>query len=112
MAPSVSYSSRPGFSYTAVFTCTIRETAGVGAAANYVRAQFTNSAGAEIERQEISSADLIAQLGTNRVGPGTTFTGNFRFDFNSGSNNMGGVLTFNFTDDRLNVLSATFSFSW
>jgi hypothetical protein len=42
---------------------------------------------------------------------GTSVTKQLLFDFSAASS-VGGILTFNFTDDRGNVLKASFTFSW
>lgn len=105
---SVAASTRPGFNWTITFPCTVTESAGLGANLNYVRASFTLG-GVEIERREITADNIIAAAGTNRVGASSTFSTNFIFNFNRGDA-TGGVLTFNFTDERGNVLEATFPF--
>src|SRR5947199_7879027 len=64
-APVISGSPRNGFAYRLTLTSTIAETAGLGGNINFVRMRFI-AGGAEIEREEISSADLILQTGTNR----------------------------------------------
>jgi hypothetical protein len=109
LAPVTTYSPRFGFTYRATFTCNVNETAGVGINVNYVRADFVNSAGTGVERQELSSADLITQLGTNHINGGNNYSAHLLFDFNAPSS-VGGTLTFSVTDDRLNVLTATFVF--
>jgi hypothetical protein len=105
---SVATSSRAGFSFRITFPCTISESAGLGANMNFIRARFTRG-GVEVERQEIGANDIIAGFGSNRVNANATVTGTFFFDFNRGDA-TGGILDFNFTDDRGNVLTSTFNF--
>jgi hypothetical protein len=106
---SLSLSPLAGFNYRISFPCTITEAAGLGANLNFVRASFTLG-GVEIERQEIGSNVIIAVNGSNRLPASGRLQGNFIFDFNAG-NATGGRLEFNFTDDRGNNLSATFTFT-
>jgi hypothetical protein len=81
---------------------TVTESAGLGANANYARLSFIRS-GVEIERQEIGSTAIIAQLGTNHFAGRSTLSVNLLFDFNSPFNFDTLSLTINFTDDRGNV---------
>jgi hypothetical protein len=97
-----------GFNYRISFPCTITESAGLGANLNFVRASFT-AGGVEIERQEIGANTIIAVNGSNRIPASGRLQGNFVFDFNAG-NATGGRLEFNFTDDRGNNGSGTFTF--
>lgn len=105
--PTVALSSRRGFTYVVAVASTIAESAGVGANINFVRMQFIR-AGLEIERQEISSADLIVQTGSNRLAASSTRTLNLSFDTNA-ETATSALLTFNFTDDRGNNLESSFT---
>jgi hypothetical protein len=106
---SVAGSPRVGFDFRITFPCTIVESAGLGANINYVRMRLQLS-GADVERQEINANDVIAVQGNNRLNASQSRQGNFIFDFNRGDAS-GGVLEFNFTDDRGNVQTATIPFT-
>lgn len=91
---------RPGFTYSVQFTITIRETAGLSAKGNFLRADFYNSAngtGAIVERQEVGG-NILGTLAAS-----STETENLAVGFNSGAA-ASVVLTFNATDARGNVL--------
>ena len=62
-------------------------------------------------RSEISSADLISATGSNRLNASASRAVNLLFDVNDGRATSG-VLTFNFTDDRGNVLSVDFTVTY
>ena len=108
--PTVSLSPRAGYTYRITVPVTLTETAGLGANINFLRLSLT-LAGAEIERSEISSADLIASTGTNRLAASSTRTFNAIFDANAGEA-TGGLLIVNATDDRGNSLQATFAIAF
>jgi hypothetical protein len=65
-APVITTSPRNGFAFRVAVASTITEAAGLGGNINFVRLRFI-AGGVEIERSEISSADLILQTGTNRL---------------------------------------------
>jgi hypothetical protein len=109
-APTVSFSSRPGFTYRVAVTSTATESAGVGANINFVRMRFIRS-GVEIERQEVSSADIILQSGSNRLNASSSRTLNLLFDTNA-ETATSAQLVYNFTDDRGNNLEATFTITF
>lgn len=106
---TLSNSPRVGFDLRISFPCTIVESAGLGANINFVRMRLQLN-GLDVERQEINANDVIAVQGNNRLSASQTRTGNFIFDFNRGDA-TGGVLEFNFTDDRGNALSASINFT-
>src|SRR2546429_4561661 len=64
--PVVGFSPRAAFTYRVTVPATIAEAAGLGANVNFVRLRQI-FAGGEVERAEISSADLIAATGSNRL---------------------------------------------
>ena len=106
-AYTVSGSPIGGFAFRLSVPCTIRETAGLGANLNYVRLRLLLG-GSEVERQEIGASDIIRAAGTNRVAANGTVNGNFIFDFNRGDATSA-ILDFNFTDDRGNNATASFT---
>jgi|SRR4051794_7766349 hypothetical protein len=108
--PVTSLSPLAAYNFRTTFNTTVAEAAGVGANINFIRLALTRS-GAELERQEISSSALVSQTGTNRLNASATRSLPLVFDFNNGSV-TGGVLTFNFTDDRGNVLAVDFPFTF
>jgi hypothetical protein len=87
-----------------------RRSAGLGANINFVRLRQI-FAGVEIERSEISSADLIAATGTNRLNANQTRTINLIYDVNDGRATSG-ILTFNLTDERGNTLAVDFTITY
>jgi hypothetical protein len=109
-APITSLSPLAAFNFRTTFNTTVAEAAGVGANINFIRLALTRG-GVELERQEISSSALVSQTGTNRLNASATRNLPLVFDFNNGSV-TGGVLTFNFTDDRGNVLAVDFPFTF
>jgi hypothetical protein len=109
-APTVTFSSRSGFTYRVATTATLTEAAGLGANINYARRRFL-FAGVEIERQEISSADLILQTGSNRLGASSSRNLNLIFDTNA-EQATSALLVFNFTDDRGNNQEASFTITF
>ena len=106
---TVAGSPRVGFDLRISFPCTIVESAGLGANINFVRMRLQLS-GVDVERQEINANDVIAVQGNNRLNASQSRQGNFIFDFNRGDA-TGGVLEFNFTDDRGNNQTATIPFA-
>ncbi len=109
-APTVAYSPREGYTYRLTVHTTITETAGLGANINYARLRLTKG-GVEIERSEISSADLIVATGSNRLEARASRTMDLLFDCNAG-NATGAILVFNFTDDNRNVLESSFTITF
>jgi len=105
---TVSLSPVGGFKYRIRFPCTVTESAGLGANANFVKMRLTRN-GSQVESHDIGASDIKAVAGTNHLAAHGSFGGNFIFDFNRGDA-TGGVLEFNFTDDRSNRLVATFNF--
>jgi hypothetical protein len=108
--PLLSFSPRAGFNFRVTVPATITEAAGLGANINFVRLRQV-FAGVEIERSEISSADLIASTGTNRLNASASRAVNLIFDVND-DRPTSGILTFNFTDDRGNALSVDFTITY
>ena len=108
-ADLVGPSPRLGFTFRFTVPCTITESAGLGASINFVRMRL-QVGGADVEVQEISGNDIVASTGSNRINASQSRTSSFIFDFNRGDA-QGGVLLFNFTDDRGNVLTATLNFT-
>jgi hypothetical protein len=106
-APVISASPRNGFAYRITISSTIAEAAGLGGNINFVRMRFI-AGGVEIEREEISSADLILQTGTNRLNASASRTLNLVFDTNAAQATSAQLL-YNFTDDRGNNLEAPFT---
>jgi hypothetical protein len=105
---TVTTSPVAGFKFRIAFPCTVTESAGLGANANFVRARFTKN-GAQVESHDIGASDITRVSGTNHLAARGTLAGTFLFDFNRGDA-TGGTLEFNFTDDRSNRLSSTFAF--
>lgn len=101
-------SPRSGFTYRIVWPCTIVESAGLGANINFVRMTLTKPS-VIVEVVEISGNDIVTATGSNRINASATRTANIGFDFNAGDATAG-VLQFNFTDDRGNVLTANIPF--
>ena len=106
-SPVVSNSPRNGFAFRIAVSSTIAESAGLGGNINFVRMRFIAN-GVEIERSEVSSADLILQTGTNRLNASSTRTLNLIFDTNAARATSAQIL-YNFTDDRGNNLEAPFT---
>jgi hypothetical protein len=104
-APTVSTS--PVKRYRLTFKATMVESAGLGANINYVRCRMTRS-GVEVERAEIGAGDFITQTGNNRLNANQTRQVTLYFDVNEGSS-TGAILEFNFTDDKSNNLTASFT---
>ena len=109
-APQLAFSPRVGFAYRVTVPATITEAAGLGANINFVRLQQVFR-GAEVERSEVSSADLIAATGSNRLNASATRNITLIFDVNDGRATSG-VLTFGFTDDRGNAQSVDFTVTY
>jgi hypothetical protein len=109
-APQLAFSPRVGFAYRVTVPATITEAAGLGANINFVRLRQLFR-GAEIERSEVSSADLIVATGSNRLNASATRNINLIFDVNDGRATSG-VLTFGFTDDRGNAQSVDFTVTY
>jgi hypothetical protein len=109
-APLLAFSPRVGFAFRITVPATITEAAGLGANINFVRLQQIFR-GVEIERSEISSADLIVATGSNRVNASATRTINLIYDVNDGRATSG-ILTFGFTDDRGNPQSVDFTVTY
>ena len=108
--PQLAFSPRVGFAYRVTVPATITEAAGLGANINFVRLQQVFR-GAEIERSEVSSADLIVATGSNRLNASATRNITLIFDVNDGRATSG-VLTFGFTDDRGNAQSVDFTVTY
>jgi hypothetical protein len=106
-SPLVTFSPRVGFTYRVTVPATITESAGLGANINYVRLRQIYL-GLEVERSEISSADLIASTGSNRLNASSTRSINLNYDVND-PRPTSGILTFNFTDDRGNAQAVDFT---
>jgi hypothetical protein len=108
--PTVTLSPLPAFNFRLTIPVTIAESAGLGANINFIRLSLMRS-GAELERQEISSAGLITQTGSNRLAASSSRTLQLLYDVNAGSATSG-VLQCNFTDDRGNNQSASFTITF
>jgi hypothetical protein len=108
--PVVTLSPRAGFSYRITVSTTITESAGLGANINFIRLRQIYQ-GVEIERSEISSADLIVASGSNRINASATRNLSLIYDVNDGRATSG-ILTFNFTDERGNTLSTDFTITY
>ena len=106
-APVISVSPRNGFAFRIAISSTIAESAGLGGNINFVRMRFI-AGGVEIERSEVSSADLVLQTGTNRLNASSSRTLNLIFDTNAAAATSAQLL-YNFTDDRGNTLEAPFT---
>ena len=98
VSPLLTYNYRIKIDFTLV------ESAGVGASINFIRLHFLTR-GAEVERQEIGAAAIIAQAGTNRLGASATTTLHTSFDFNEGTTDAINY-EMGFTDDKGNALVA------
>jgi hypothetical protein len=109
-APLLAFSPRVGFAYRITVPATISEGAGLGANMNFVRLQQMFR-GAEIERSEISAADLVVATGSNRLNANGTRTIDLIYDVNDGRATSG-ILTFGFTDDRGNPQSVDFTVTY
>ena len=109
-APTISSSPRAGFSLRLALTATLAESAGLGANINFVRMRFILG-GVEIEREEISSADLILQTGSNRLNASSSRILNLAFDTNA-ETATSAQLIFNLTDDRGNTQEAPFTITF
>lgn len=83
----------------------ITETAGVGAQVRYVRLALFDSAGAEIERQQVSGPPLATAFGgSDRVAPQATLRGTVGLDFNSAAYTAQ-RLELGFVDDKGHALT-------
>ncbi|HMF96953.1 MAG TPA: hypothetical protein VKE96_21790 [Vicinamibacterales bacterium] len=109
-APLLAFSPRAGFAFRITVPATISEDAGVGANINFVRLQQMFR-GVEVERSEISSADLVVATGSNRLNANATRNINLIYDVNDGRATSG-ILTFGFTDDRGTPQSVDFTVSY
>ncbi len=101
----IGYSPYACCNYRIQIPLTIKESAGLGANINYARLSFIRS-GVERERQEISSADVVAQVGTNHIAARGNWNLTMKFDFNE-DNFDTLTLIVNFTDERGNVFNFT-----
>jgi hypothetical protein len=89
-----------GKQFTFGFTIAIRETAGLSAKGNFLRADFYNGAngtGTQVERQEVGG-DILGTLAANGSESLPLLIG-----FNAGSS-ASVIMTTNFTDSKGNVL--------
>ena len=89
-----------GLTYDFGFTLTLRESAGLGAKGNFLRADFysgANGTGTLVERQEVGG-NVLGRLAANG-----TESLPLRVGFNAGSTSSV-IMTFNFTDDKGNTL--------
>jgi hypothetical protein len=109
-APTITLSPLPDFTFRLTIPVTIAESAGLGANINFIRLSLIRG-GVELERQEISSALLISQSGSNRLAASATRTFQLLYDVNAGTATSG-ILTCNFTDDRGNNQSASFTITF
>lgn len=92
-----SLSPRAGFNFRLAFDLTIRESAGLSAKLNFLRADFRDGNGNNIERQEAGS-NVLATLAASG-----TLTDRILVDFNDGRASSA-LVTINFTDAKGNVL--------
>jgi hypothetical protein len=109
-APQLAFSPRVGFAFRITVPATLTEAAGLGANINFVRLRQLFR-GAEVERSEISSADLVVATGSNRLNANATRNINLIYDVNDGRATAG-ILTFGFTDDRGNPQSVDFTVTY
>jgi hypothetical protein len=109
-APLLAFSPRVGFAYRVTVPATITEAAGLGANINFVRLQQMFR-GAEIERSELSAADLVVATGSNRLNANGTRNINLIYDVNDGRATSA-MLTFRFTDDGGNPQSVDFTVTY
>jgi hypothetical protein len=105
--PTVSLSPLLTKTYRITFPATMAESAGLGANINYVRCRMTRS-GIEVERAEIGSGDFITQTGNNRLNANQSRPVTLYFDVNEGRA-TGAIVDFNFTDDKANTLTVSFT---
>jgi hypothetical protein len=95
-----------GFSDRLRFPVRMTETAGLGE--NVVLIRFVLLLRQEeVARAAIAVADIIAQLGTNRVAANGSLSGTLTMDFNGGNFDAGRLL-FEFTDDKRNNIEVPF----
>jgi hypothetical protein len=99
VSPLLAYNYRIEIDFAVV------ESAGVGASVNFIRLHLL-ARGTEVERQEIGSAAIIAQAGTNRLGASSTATLRTSFDFNDATTDTINY-EMGFTDDKGHVLVAS-----
>jgi hypothetical protein len=107
---TVSLSPRAGFTYRVTVPVTMVESAGLGANINYARLRMTLS-GVEIERSEIGSADFVSQTGSNRLNANQSRSVTLNFDVND-PRSTAAILEINFTDDKSNTLTATYTITF
>jgi len=96
-----------GFSWACGFDIRIRESAGLAANLNYVRADFfsgTNGTGAQLERRQLPGRNL------NQLPANGTLADSLVARFNAG-NARSVVLSVRFTDVRGNVLETTYPYN-
>jgi hypothetical protein len=104
----VTTSPRAGFQFRIIWPCSVTESAGLGANINFVRMTLTRPT-TVLEVVEVSGNDIVASTGSNRINASSTRNANIQFDFNAGDATAG-RLTFSFTDDRGNALTANIDF--
>lgn len=93
-------SPRTNFNYRLSFDLTVRETAGTGAKLNFLRADFRDSNGSFVERQEAGSNAL------NRINGNSTLSDRITIDFNDGRTSSA-FITLNAIDDTGRIVEMT-----
>jgi hypothetical protein len=81
----------PGFQGRLEATVSVRERAGVGAQVNGARLTLRRGV-ADVERSEMTAAQLAAGAGTNRVEPRGTTTFHLAFDFHEVTADLGQIV--------------------
>jgi len=99
---TVGGSPRGGFNYRLEFDLSARETAGLGAKFNFLRCDFRDRNGNNIERQEAGSNQL------NRIEANASLSQRITVDFNDSRADTV-LVTLNATDDNGNVLEVQFT---
>ena len=96
--------------WSAVWTVSVGETAGIGGNIDFVRATLSDSAGASLAETELDAAQLSAQLGgTTHVLGGSRhdIAMDLAFDFPPDIHTANLSVTVQLTDDRGNTISTT-----
>ena len=106
--PVLTFGTTANFRVT--FDLTMTESAGLGANIIFIRIE-PRLAGVIVERQEIGSAAIISQTGSNRLNASSSRSANVTIEFNNGNANDI-LLTVGFTDDRGNNLTAPFTITF
>jgi len=89
-----------GFNFRLAFDLGAREAGGLGAKVNFIRCEFLDASGNEVERQEVGSNTL------GRIEANGSLSGRIIVDFNDGRSASARVRV-SFTDDGGHTLEAT-----